>query len=195
MSFRLLPVLLLAPALAIAHGGAGVAALADVAPSVPVAPAALPDDETRIGAGDAHAQGGDDAHHAHHAHGAPAAAPDGAMLPEGAPWPADEPLSRGMARVRAATLALEHAAHVPLEPAQARDIAAELRSATQMMFAECRLAPAPDAALHPLLATVLEAAGRLDGGFDAGALASLQTVLARYPRLFDDAAWSASQSD
>lgn len=192
MSFRLLPVLLLAPALALAHGGADVAALADVAPSVPVEPTPPPDGETRIGAGDAHAHGGADAHHAH---GALAMASDGAMLPEGAPWPADEPLSRGMARVRTATLALEHAAHVPLEPAQVRDIAAELRSATQMMFAECRLAPAPDAALHPLLATVLEAAGRLEHGFDAGALASLQAVLARYPRLFDDAAWSASQSD
>ena len=64
------------------------------------------------------------------------------------------------------------------------------------MFAECKLEPEPDAALHPLLARVLVAADTLStSGFDADALADLQAVVARYPLLFDDPAWSASQSD
>lgn len=152
MARRLLPLLVLVPAFALAQG---------------------------------QAEGG----HAAHAPGA-AGMDAAAPLPAGAPWRADEPLSRGMARVRAATLALEHAGHGHLDPTQVRGIAGDLRAATQAMFAECRLEPAPDAALHPLLAAVLDAAARLEEGFDPGALASLQAVLARYPRLFDDPAWS-----
>lgn len=152
MPLRLLSLLVLVPALALAQGHAGGAHAAHDAEAVPL--------------------------------------DVDAPLPAGAPWAADEPLSRGMARVRAATLALDHAAHGHLDPSQVRGIAEELRSATQAMFAECRLAPAPDAALHPLLAAVLDAAGRLDEGFDPAAFASLQAVLARYQRLFDDPAWT-----
>ena len=53
-----------------------------------------------------------------------------------------------------------------------------------------------DAALHPLLARILVAASTLsESGFDAAALTELKAVVARYPLLFDDPAWSASQSD
>jgi hypothetical protein len=63
------------------------------------------------------------------------------------------------------------------------------------MIARCRLDPAPDAALHPLLARVLQASARLAGGeFDAAALAELEAVLQRYPLLFEDAGWSADHS-
>ncbi len=172
MSLRFLPLLMLVPALAFAGGHAH-------------------DPSDAPAGAHAGAKAGEAAHAAH----APAPPAADAPLPAGAPWPADEPLSRGMARVRAATTALDHAAHGHLDPVQVKGIAAELRSAVQMMFAECRLEPAPDAALHPLLASVLDAAGALEQGFDARALESLQAVVARYPALFVDAAWSESQSD
>lgn len=134
-----------------------------------------------------------DAHDAHAAHAARAAVDE--PLPARR-WTPDAPLSRGMQRVRAATATLEHGAHAHLDDGQVRNIAAELKSSVDMMFAECKLEPEPDAALHPLLARVLVASNTLsESGFDADALAELQAVVARYPLLFDDPAWSASQSD
>ena len=121
------------------------------------------------------------AHHSSHDH---------APVP-GVRWRADAPLARGMQRVRAATQALSHGAHGRLDSAQVRAIVGELDAAVQGMFAQCRLASEPDAALHPLLARVVMAGARLaDGRFDAQALAELEAVLARYPLLFEDAAWS-----
>ncbi len=142
---------------------------------------------------------------AHPGHEAPPAAPvheshaahdatDGALPARR--WTPDAPLSSGMQRVRAATATLDHGSHGRLDDAQVRTIAAELKSAVDTMFAECKLEPAPDAALHPLLARVLVASNTLaEKGFDAAALAELQAVLARYPLVFDDPSWSASQSD
>lgn len=103
-------------------------------------------------------------------------------------WQADEPLARGMQRVRAATQAL---AHGHLDGVQVKAVAGQLDAAVRDMFAQCRLEPEPDAALHPLLARVLQASARLAGGrFDPQALADLEWVLARYPLLFEDASWS-----
>ena len=131
-----------------------------------------------------------DMHESHTAH---------AVIDEALParrWTPDAPLSRGMQRVRAATATLDHGSHAQLDDAQVRNIAAELKSAVDMMFAGCKLEPEPDAALHPLLARVLVASNTLsESGFDADALAELQAVVARYPLLFDDPTWSASQSD
>lgn len=142
---------------------------------------------------------GSDAH-AQYAHGSDAlpheahvaAATEESALPARR-WSPDAPLSRGMQRVRAATSTLEHGSHGHLDAAQVRKIAAELKSAVETMFAQCKLEPEPDAALHPLLARVLVASNTLaEAGFDAGALAELQAVLARYPLIFDDPSWEAS---
>jgi hypothetical protein len=106
-------------------------------------------------------------------------------------WQADEPLARGMQRVRAATLALAQGVHGHLEVVEVQAIAGQLDAAVRDMFAQCRLEPQPDAALHPLLARVLQASSALaDGRFDAHAFAELEAVLARYPLLFEDASWS-----
>lgn len=123
-----------------------------------------------------------------HAHAAASPAQDAAA--PATRWQPDAPLSRGMQRVRAATAALEHGEHGHLDAAQVQGIAAELRAAVDEMFANCRLDPEPDAALHPLLARVLGASRALAGGeFDQAALDELRAVLARYPELFEDAAW------
>lgn len=126
-----------------------------------------------------------DAHAAHH----PQAGHEEAALPA-IRWASDAPLREGMRRVRSATEALSHAAHGHLDAAQVQAIAAELESAVQDMIARCKLAPEPDAALHPLLARVLQASATLaDGTFDAAALAELEAVLRRYPGLFEDGDW------
>jgi hypothetical protein len=107
-------------------------------------------------------------------------------------WQADEPLRAGMRRVRAATEALARAAHGHADAARTTAIADELKAAVAMMFAQCQLAPAPDAALHPLLAEVLRASTRLSEGHDGAALEVLQAVLVRYAELFEDAEWHAN---
>jgi len=125
-----------------------------------------------------------------HAHDVPHAHGDEAV--PAVRWASDEPLRVGMRRLRAATEMLSHGAHGHLDAAQVQGIAAELEAAVQAMFAQCRLAPEPDAALHPLLARVLDASATLaEGRFDAGAHDALLAVLARYPLLFDDEGWSA----
>lgn len=107
-------------------------------------------------------------------------------------WKADAPLAAGMQRIRVATQALAHGQHGHLDAAQIRALSAELRAAVRDMFANCKLAPEPDAALHPLLARVLAASESLDDGKAAAAvIAELESVLARYPQLFEDAAWDA----
>lgn len=111
-------------------------------------------------------------------------------------WQADAPLAKGMARVRAATQALSHGSHGHLDVSQVKSVSVELEQAVQYMIAQCRLDPAPDAALHPLLARVLQASALLaDGVFDADALAELEAVLARYPMLFQESALSEASAE
>jgi hypothetical protein len=138
-------------------------------------------------------QGGRMVHReAHHPAAAAPAAAAHAPVDEAAPaarFVADAPLSRGMARVRAATDLLAHAAMGHMDATQVKAQAAELKSAVDTMFAECKLEPAADAALHPLLARVLTASAAMaDGEYDAAAHADLKAVLARYAELFDDPA-------
>lgn len=110
-----------------------------------------------------------------------------APAPQAARWPADAPLRRGMGRVRAVADSLVHASHGHLDPAKVPALGVELKSAVQTMFVECRLEPAPDAALHPLLARLLTAGQALsDGGSASAALSEVQAVLARYAELFSE---------
>src|SRR5690606_37912687 len=51
-------------------------------------------------------------------------------------WQPDAPLTQGMQRVRAATHALAHSDHGHLDEAQLRNIADELQSAVDDMFAQ-----------------------------------------------------------
>jgi len=108
-------------------------------------------------------------------------------------WPTDAPLRAGMARIRIATGALAHAEHGHLDSAQVRALADELHAAVNAMIAQCKLEPAADAALHPLLARVLQASQALrQAPEDPAPLGELQEVLRRYPQLFDDPDWLRS---
>lgn len=102
-------------------------------------------------------------------------------------WRADAPLRAGMARVRVAAAALAHAEHGHLDRAQERALADEITAAVNAMFAECRLPPAPDAALHPLLARLLAASQALrERPAEPAVVAELRAVLARYEQLFEE---------
>lgn len=113
-----------------------------------------------------------------------------ATPPVGERWATDAPLRAGMLRVRVAAEALEPLAQGSMEPALVRAQADEIDAAVNAMFADCRLEPAPDAALHELLAKLLTASSALRAApDDAAPLAALHAVLTRYPELFDDSGW------
>lgn len=105
-------------------------------------------------------------------------------------WASDAALREGMRRLR---LAIEDLDSASAQPAAS---AAAIEAAVNYLFAECRLPPAPDAALHGLLAQTLGAAAELRGAAPhQHARSQLQTVLQRYPQLFDDPAWTTSEAD
>ncbi len=133
----------------------------------------------------ASAQTGPDHAHDHHAtasqhaHSATPAAADR--------WQSDQPLRLGMARVRAASEALAAQPPQAIDAEQVRTVAKDIRAAVDTIFAECKLAPEPDAALHPLLAALIGASHALDA--DPNNLQPkqrLDSVLERYSELFVD---------
>ena len=105
-------------------------------------------------------------------------------------WPADAPLRAGMARISVATDALAHGQHGHLDARQVAALADELQSAVNDIIAGCKLEPAADAALHPLLGRVLSAARALREAPAATAQhGELREVLRLYPQLFEDPGW------
>ena len=102
-------------------------------------------------------------------------------------WVADAPLRAGMARVRAAADVLAHLEMGHLGAPQVTAQADEIRAAVDFMFAECRLAPEPDAALHPLLARLIGISAALkEHPSDPAPMADLRAVLTRYAELFEE---------
>lgn len=109
------------------------------------------------------------------------------------PWATDAPLREGMQRIRAAvSAALPDYRRHALKPVDATVLAAEIESSTTHLFANCRLEPDADTALHGLLAQLLQGAAALrrDPAADAG-LPHVLTALEKYPQLFVDAEWQA----
>ena len=103
---------------------------------------------------------------------------------------ADASLHQGMVRVRKAVDTLQHLEYGHLDSAQVRATSDEIQAAVDFMFANCKLEPDADAALHPLLARLLTANEALrNNPVDATPLGELRAVIARYPLVFDDSAW------
>ena len=139
-----------------------------------------------------HAHGAHDGHAAHAGHAADphvAAAPAG-----GTPWTPDAPLVSGMARVRSAAATLAHLEMGHLGEDQVLEIANDIDSAIEDMFANCKLAPEPDIALHGILARLMAASRALrDAPADPAPVAAVRAALADYARLFDDPAATAGR--
>lgn len=128
----------------------------------------------------------------HAAHALPEGHADAAL--PATRWASDAPLREGMRRVRAAADKLSPEADERPAAVEVQAIAAELEAAVKSMIANCKLEPEPDAALHSLLARVLQVSAALsDGVMDAGAPAELHAVLARYALMFEDAGWESGE--
>ncbi len=124
-------------------------------------------------------------HEDHAAHATSAAAPVPAQR-----YVPDAALSEGMARVHTALDELRHyeMGHMPENMALVR--VATIEEATRFMFANCKLAAAPDAALHGMLVPLLAGAAALkkDPKYMA-AVTAMRDAVADYPRYFNDPKW------
>lgn len=104
-------------------------------------------------------------------------------------WPADTHLSEGIARIRLATDALAYAEHEHLNAAQVIALADELDAAASSIIANCKLEPAADEALHPLLARVFAASKALRSKPGSAApVDELREVLRQYQLIFASSA-------
>jgi hypothetical protein len=125
-------------------------------------------------------------HHDHAAAAAPAAS-----LPATRYTP-DAPLRAGMRSVHQAVSELAHAELGHMSAAMTRDRATGIETAVAGMFANCKLEPTPDAALHGILVPLLTAAQALKANpADTAQVARMRDIIAAYPRYFDDPGWDA----
>lgn len=152
------------------------------------APAHQSDTAPDMHHGDAHGDTHGDIHtHDHgHDHGTPP------QLAEGQLWTTDAPLRAAMTRIRAAV-----DKNTPgyrqgtLQPADARALAAAIEDDIAYMVANCKLEPEPDAALHVLIARMMNAAAVLktDAMSEMG-LPQVVSALTEYGSTFDHPDWA-----
>lgn len=106
-------------------------------------------------------------------------------------WATDAPLRAGMRNLREATETLNHYEMGHLDDVQRDHAVEKIDAAIKDMFANCKLKPEADVALHGLLAKFIAGANAARAGkFSKAELAPMQAALAQYPQLFDDAEWS-----
>lgn len=134
----------------------------------------------------------DVAEHAADEHAGHATATTALPTPPATPWASDAPLREGMRRMHQAVDALGHAERGHLDATQTTAAAQQVQDAANFMFANCKLTPEPDAALHGLLAALLGGATAIKANpGDTSPVASMREAVALYPRMFEDAAWQA----
>jgi hypothetical protein len=105
-------------------------------------------------------------------------------------WEPDASLREGMRRVHVAVDQLRHYEMGHMGAPMAVDRAAEVEDAVGFMFANCKLAAEPDAALHGILAPLLGAAQALQANpGKVKAVAAMREAIAQYPHYFNDPGW------
>jgi hypothetical protein len=127
-------------------------------------------------------------HAAHHATppAATATRPD-----HGQRWGSDAALRKGMEEIRAAVGALQHYQHGHIGPEQAATLATRVEAQVAYLVANCTLEPQADAALHAIIAKLLQGAAALKTDpRNLDAIATLRQALQDYPRQFDDPGWT-----
>lgn len=130
----------------------------------------------------------------HHDHAAATAA-SATPLPA-ARYTPDAPLRAGMRSVHQAVSELAHAEMGHMSAAMTRDRATGIETAVATMFANCKLEPTPDAALHGILVPLLTSAQALKANpADTAQVARMRDMIAAYPRYFDDPGWDAAASE
>ena len=135
----------------------------------------------------------DHAMHAAHAGPSDLAAP--AEIPSGhVRWTPDAPLVAGMGQVRRAVATLAHLEMGHLDEGQVLTLAGDVDAAIESMFANCRLEPEPDVALHGILARLMAGSKALrDAPTDPAPVGPMRDAVADYERLFDDPAAAAGR--
>lgn len=122
------------------------------------------------------------AHHEHHAaHGDATAA--------GTMYATDAPLRAGMLKIRELLSAPR-----PANTEAAKPLTDAIDAEVKQLFAQCKLEPAADAALHGVLALIIDgSAGLAVNASDDHAWAKLQEAMALYPKRFNDTGFDATQ--
>lgn len=132
--------------------------------------------------------------HSHESHAANVA--DSDMNVPAHRWTPDASLRAGIRRAFAAVDQLKHYELGHMSAPMATDRAGEVADAVAYMFAHCKLAAAPDAALHGILVPLLAAANSLQADPQkVAAVADMRAALARYPLYFNDPGWNQPAPD
>ncbi|MFV0456397.1 MAG: DnrO protein [Pseudomonas sp.] len=125
--------------------------------------------------------------HGHHAHGEQTSI----SAPDGQRWATDASLREGMSRIQdAVQQTLPDAPQAPLDAAEAARLQQATHDAIAYMVDHCDLPADADAALHLLLAELIEGANALSQTErqEAG-LEHIVTALQRYAKTFDEPLW------
>ncbi|MEO8777266.1 MAG: DnrO protein [Rhodanobacter sp.] len=129
--------------------------------------------------------------HVHEYHPSPAATSAASAVPIPARrWAPDASLKTGIRRAYIAVDELKHHEMGHMSAPMVADRATEVEDAVTYMFAHCKLAAEPDAALHGILVPLLGAAQALKADpRDDKAVAYMRIALAHYPQYFNDPGW------
>lgn len=128
---------------------------------------------------------GHSGHSGHAADEGPAATP--LVKDDHSRWAPDAPLVEGMAHVRDAVATLAHHELGHMGEAHVGALAGDIDTAIASMFANCKLQPEPDVALHGLLARLMAGTQALHANpADAAPVADMRAAVQDYGRLFDD---------
>lgn len=114
--------------------------------------------------------------------------------PPAQPWASDAALRDGMTRIHEALEQLRHYEMGHMDATLARDRAEVIREAAADIFANCKLAPEPDAALHGMLAPLLAAVQAFESDpTDMRQIEAMRAAVADYPRYFDAPRWPVEE--
>lgn len=118
------------------------------------------------------------------------AAPAVARIAPAKGWTTDAPLREGMGRIRQAVDALGHYEKGHMGAEQAVVLAGDIERDVNFLIANCKLDPAADAALHAIIAKLLQGAHALKTDpSNLAAIAPMRAAVAEYGRTFDDPAF------
>ncbi len=116
------------------------------------------------------------------------------VLEHGEKWATDAPLRAGMEQIRTliAVSQATVAAGAALSSADAHQLAEGIRHQVDELIRNCKLEPEVDAALHVLIADMLQGAAELAGEPpSAEGLARIQNAINQYARYFSHPGWEA----
>jgi hypothetical protein len=129
----------------------------------------------------------------------PTGANTGVAPSHGPRWGTDPALRTGMSVIREALVAkLPGIRAGTLQPGEYRALGATIAARVRTILAECTLAPAADADLHPIVAALIVAADAMQGPQATAAAAGARDAVSavnRYGQVFDDPGWLPLGSD